>query len=154
LSEKQKYFLQYGNVFYLYTIKLKIVQSCKNSTNMKSISNETEYNAIVKRIDQLLEIVTDENYHTIPEAVELDFLSNLVADYEDANYPVTPPSLPDVLRLRMYEMGLNQNKLSELLEVSPSRVSEYLTGKSEPTLSVARNICRKLHINSSVVLGV
>jgi HTH-type transcriptional regulator/antitoxin HigA len=54
----------------------------------------------------------------------------------------------------MYEMGINQMKLSELLEISPSRVSEYLTGKSEPTLSIARNISQKLNINASIVLGV
>ena len=54
----------------------------------------------------------------------------------------------------MYEMGLNQIKLSELLGVSPSRVSEYLTGKSEPTLPVARNMCKKLNIDASVILGV
>ena len=33
---------------------------------MKAISNEIEYKAIVKRIDDLLEIVTDENYNTVP----------------------------------------------------------------------------------------
>jgi len=59
---------------------------------MKSISNEIEYNAIVKRIDKLLEIVTDENYDTIPEAIELDFLSELVEEYENKYYPITPRS--------------------------------------------------------------
>jgi HTH-type transcriptional regulator/antitoxin HigA len=54
----------------------------------------------------------------------------------------------------MYEMGINQTKLSELIGVSSSRVSEYLSGKSEPTLSAARNICRNLDISASVVLGV
>jgi len=53
---------------------------------MKSISNETEYNAIVKRINELLEIVTDENYATVPEAIELDFWSELVEEYESRHY--------------------------------------------------------------------
>jgi antitoxin component HigA of HigAB toxin-antitoxin module len=59
---------------------------------MKTISNEKEYNAIVKRIDELLEIVTDENYDTLPQAIELDFLSDLVEAYERKYYPVTTPS--------------------------------------------------------------
>jgi HTH-type transcriptional regulator/antitoxin HigA len=54
----------------------------------------------------------------------------------------------------MHEMGINQTKLAEMIGVSPSRVSEYLNGKSEPSVSVARNICRKLNISASVVLGV
>ena len=54
----------------------------------------------------------------------------------------------------MFEMDINQAKLSELLNVSPSRISEYLTGKSEPTLKVARDISKKLNIDASVILGV
>ena len=60
---------------------------------MKAISNEIEYKAIVRRIDDLLEIVTDENYNTVPEAIELDFLSELVEEYENKYYPVTSPSI-------------------------------------------------------------
>ena len=58
------------------------------------------------------------------------------------------------IKLRMYEMGLTQTKLSELLNVSPSRVSEYFLGKCEPTLKVAREISRKLNIDANIVLGV
>jgi HTH-type transcriptional regulator/antitoxin HigA len=54
----------------------------------------------------------------------------------------------------MYERALNQKRLSELLGVSTSRISEYLTGKSEPPLKIAREICRKLDIDPVIVLGV
>ncbi len=80
--------------------------------------------------------------------------NNMVADYSEEHCAIGTPSLVDVLKLRMYEMGLNQKKLSELLGVCPSRISEYLTGKSEPTLNVAREICRKLHVEPAIVLGL
>ena len=51
-------------------------------------------------------------------------------------------------------MGLNQVKLSELLGVSPSRISDYLTGRCEPTLKVAREMSRKLNIDANIVLGI
>jgi HTH-type transcriptional regulator/antitoxin HigA len=54
----------------------------------------------------------------------------------------------------MYEMGLTQKSLSQLIGVSPSRMCDYLSGKCEPTLPVARNITKKLNISPSVVLGV
>lgn len=81
-------------------------------------------------------------------------MSDAVADYEEKHFAVETPSLQDVIKLRMFEMGISQVKLSEILNVSPSRISEYLTGKSEPTLKVAREISKKLKIDASVVLGV
>jgi len=118
------------------------------------IKNEKQYNVACARIEELLKVVGNDTPENDTHFIELDLLSDLVADYEEVNYPVKDPKLADIIRLRMYEMGINQTKLSELLEVSPSRVSEYLTGKSEPTLAVARNMCRKLNISVSVALGV
>ena len=86
--------------------------------------------------------------------IELDLLSGLVSDYEDEHYPIAKPSLVEMMKLRMYEMGLNQTQLSELLGISSSRVSAYLKGHCEPTLKIAREISRKLHIDADVVLGV
>ena len=118
------------------------------------IKNEQQYRAACERIEELLKIVGNDTPTYDKNFIELDLISDLVADYEEAKYPVKEPELTDVIKFRMYEMGVNQKKLSELLEVSPSRVSEYLSGKSEPTLSVARKISRKLNISPSIVLGV
>ena len=68
---------------------MQIVQPSKTN-DMKTISSEKDYNAIVKRISELLEIVTDDNYDTLPQAIELDFLSELVEEYERKYYPVAP----------------------------------------------------------------
>ena len=119
---------------------------------MKRITNDKEYYAIIKRIDELLETVTDENYDTITESIELEFLSGLVEEYENKHFPVSIPSLAEVLRLRMYEMNINQSQLALLLGVSPSRISEYLAGK-EPTLQVAKNIYEKLNVSANVIFG-
>ena len=83
--------------------------------------------------------------------IELDLLSGLIVDYEEKHYPIKSPSLVDVIKLRKFEMGLNQVKLSELLGPSPSRTSDYLTGRSEPTLKLAREITPKLNINEVIV---
>lgn len=39
------------------------------------------------------------------------------------------------------------DRIEELLGVSTSRVSDYLNGRCEPTLKVAREISRKLNID-------
>ena len=121
---------------------------------MAKIQNETAYKAAMERIEELLPLIDDNTPLNDKNLIELDLLSELVADYEDEHYPIKSPSLVDVIKLRMYEMGLNQVKLSELLGVSPSRVSDYLTGRCEPTLKVAREMSRKLNIDANIVLGV
>ncbi|MBA4743745.1 MAG: helix-turn-helix domain-containing protein [Muricauda sp.] len=118
------------------------------------IQTEKEYNAIVERIEELLQNPDNIENKDAKGYVELNLLSDLVADYEERHYPVKKPPLVEVIKLRMAEMGLNQKRLSELLGVSTSRVSEYLNGKSEPTLKVAREISVKLGIDASIVLGV
>lgn len=116
------------------------------------IENEIQYKAIMERIEELLKIVTDSTSKTDKNFIELMFLSDAVAIYEDENYPITKPSLTEVIKLRMYEMNLSQRKLAELLGVSAPRISEYLSGKSEPTLKVARTMYRKLNISPSIIL--
>lgn len=121
---------------------------------MAKIQNETAYKAAMERIEELLPLVDDNTPLTDKNLIELDLLAGLVEEYEDEHYPINPPSLIEVIKLRMYEMGINQAKLSELLGVSPSRISDYLTGRSEPTLKVARDLSQKLNIDANIVLGV
>lgn len=121
---------------------------------MAHIENEKQYNAAMERIEELLPLVTEQTSEDDRNSIELVLLSNLVADYEEETYPVKTPTLIDVLKLRMYEKNLTQKGLAELLGVSQSRINEYLTGKSEPTLKVARNMNQKLSIDANIILGV
>lgn len=121
---------------------------------MTKIENESQYDWAVARVEALLPLVNDDTPETDPNYIELVLLSNLVADYSDAHYAVGEPTLIDVLKLRMYEMGLTQASLARLIGVSPSRVCDYLSGKAEPTLKVGRMMSRKLDIAPSIVLGV
>lgn len=121
---------------------------------MKKIKNEIEYKAIMARVDELIEIVSEDTAQTDRSYIELDILADLVVAYEQEHFPVSEPSLAEVMKLRMYEMNLTQKSLAEVLGVSPSRVSEIISGKSEPTLGIARTISKKLNITASVVLGV
>ena len=118
------------------------------------INSKKEYNAIIDRIEILLQDPDNIENTDAKGFIELNILSDLVADYEERNYPIKKPSLTEVIKLRMVEKGLNQKRLSALLGISTSRISEYLTGKSEPTLKVARDISVKLDIDPTIVLGV
>lgn len=121
---------------------------------MVKIKNKIEYKAICQRVEELLPLTDDDTPITDPRLIELEILSNLLDDYEEEHFPIEAPSLVEVIKLRMYEMGLNQKSLSKLIGVSPSRISDYISGKCEPILKVAHEISRKLNIDANIVLGV
>lgn len=121
---------------------------------MTAIKNDKQYKVICERIEELLKVVNGKTPVDDKNMVELDMLSDLAADYEESHHPVKEPSLSEVLKERMYETGLSQSKIAEMLNVSPSRVSEYISGKREPTLQVGRAIHNKLGVDANVILGV
>ncbi len=121
---------------------------------MTKIENREQYEWAVARVEHLLPLVDDETPRTDPSSIELELLSNLVADYSEENFSIGKPTLADVIKMRMAELGITQSKLAEILGLSPSRISDYITGKSEPTLKVARDLSIKLDIAPAVVLGV
>ena len=120
---------------------------------MAKIKDEKQYQIILKRVEALMDIVTEDTPPNDPDYVELDLLADLAEEYEMEHYPVGQPTLPEILQLRMYEMKLTQRSLAELLGVSAPRVSDYLTGKSQPTLSIAKKIHHNLHIDANLILA-
>ena len=121
---------------------------------MTKIQNEVQYQSAMARIEELLKIVNNDTPVEDKDSVELVLLSELVADYEDVHYPIEKPTLTDVLKLRMYEMGLSQSSLAAMLGMNQSKISEIMSGKSEPTLKQARTMVIKLDISPAIVLGV
>ncbi len=121
---------------------------------MTKIENEMQYLAALKRVEELMLGLPEDTPAEDPRMVELTLLGNLVADYDEEHYPIGKPSLIDVIKLRMYEMGLTQVALSKLLGINPARICEYLSGKREPTLRQARTISQKLNIDPAIVLGI
>ena len=121
---------------------------------MAQIKSEVAYRAALKRIDELLSLVDEDTPTTDKNYQELDMLSDMVEEYEEIHYPIGKPSLVDIIKLRMYEMGLTQKKLSEMLQISASTLSELISGKREPTFQLARTISTQLNIDPAIVLGV
>ena len=121
---------------------------------MTKIENKTQYDWAGNRVEELLPLVDDNTPKNDKNLIELELLSDLVADYSEEHFAIGTPSLADVMKLRMYEMHLTQRDPAAILNISPSRVSAIVSGKTEPTYKVARDISRKLNIDASIVLGV
>jgi HTH-type transcriptional regulator/antitoxin HigA len=51
------------------------------------------------------------------------------------------------------EKKMTQKQLAMEIGISPSRISDYISGRAEPTLKVARLLCVTLGITPAAMLG-
>ena len=49
---------------------------------------------------------------------------------------------------------MTQRDLAKKIGVSPTRINDYVTGRAEPTLKVARLLCATLGIAPALILGM
>ena len=58
---------------------------------MVKIKSEKQYKAACERINELLKIVSNDTPADDKNMLELDLISDLVADYEEEHYPIAAP---------------------------------------------------------------
>jgi HTH-type transcriptional regulator/antitoxin HigA len=119
---------------------------------METIITHEEYVKANVRLEELIDVVDDATPATDPLAIELIEVSDIIEAYEEIHHPIGLPSLIEVIELRMFEMKLKKKDLASLLSTSASRISDYLSGKREITLKVAKVLHQKLNIDSDIIL--
>ena len=113
---------------------------------------EKQYKEAEAKIEVLLPLVDDNTPISDPNLIELKRVSGIVEAYETEHYPIGTPSLKEVIELRMFELKLKQKDLADLLETNTSRISEYMNGKRDITIEIARKLNKKLNIDSDIIL--
>lgn len=119
-----------------------------NIAPLLSIRNEREYNAAVKRLNQLLDSIGDNAKH--PLYGLLDTLGTLIELYEAEHYPIPSATGAEVLQFLMEEHGLTQSDLPEV--GSQGVVSEILNGKRELNVRQIRLLAEKFKVSGAVFL--
>ena len=85
---------------------------------------------------------------------EMGLLKDNLIAYEKENFPIEKPTVAELIELSLEEKGMTQKQLAVEIGVSPSRISDYLSGRSEPTLKIARMLCQILNIQPAAMLGI
>lgn len=85
-----------------------------------------QYEYALNRIEELLPLVTDETPANDKNAIELAIVSDVVEAYEKLHYPITKPTVEELISLSIEEKGMTQKQLAKELGISPSRISDYI----------------------------
>ena len=120
---------------------------------MDFISNY-QYEFALSRVEELLPVVDDNTPANDKNAIELSVMSEIVIAYEKDHYPIAKPTVSELLVWALKERGMTQKQLANEIDLSPSRINDYISGRSEPTLRNAGLLCRVLDIPASDMLGV
>ena len=113
-----------------------------------------QYEYALERIEELLPTVDDQTPVNDRNAVELALLSEVVIEYESLHFPVDRPTIAELIDLALEERKMTQKELAKEIGVSPSRINDFITGRAEPSLKIAKRICVTLGITASAMLGL
>ncbi|MCH7413721.1 hypothetical protein MM213_09505 [Belliella sp. R4-6] len=67
------------------------------------IKSEKEYNALIVRIEELLSNPVNIENTDSKNYIELNLLSDMVADFKEKYFSIQTPTLSEAIRLRMQE---------------------------------------------------
>ena len=108
----------------------------------------------MERVEELLPLVDDNTPVNDKKAVELTMMSDIVIAYEKEHYPIEKPTVAELIELSLEEKRMTHKHLAQEIGISPSRINDYISGRSEPTLKVARLLCQILNIQPAAMLGL
>jgi HTH-type transcriptional regulator/antitoxin HigA len=120
----------------------------KNVAPLLTIRNEGEYNAAVKRLNELLDEIADNEKHPLYSL--LDTLGTLIEVYEEEHYPIPDATGAEILRFLMDEHDLTQSDLPEV--GSQGVVSEILNSKRELNVRQIRLLAKRFKVSTAVFL--
>lgn len=109
---------------------------------LKPIKNEIDYDNVLTRVDELMEL--NPALHT-KESDELEVLVMLIAKYEEKEWAIAEPDPVEAIKVRMEQMNLKQKDLIPYIG-NKSKVSEVLNRKIGLSLSMITNIAFALHL--------
>jgi HTH-type transcriptional regulator / antitoxin HigA len=113
---------------------------------LKVIKTEEEYKQALVRLEQIFDSEPD-----TPEGDELDLLSLLIDNYERIHYPIDLPNPVEAIKFRMEQLNYNAKDLANIIGFR-SRVSEILSKKRKLSLHMIRNINKRMHIPTDVLI--
>ena len=115
------------------------------------IQNKEVYEITMKEIDALMK-KGEQNLSQI-ELVRLRAMAEAAENYEDIHEPLPiPSSLPDMIRLKMFQLKLKQHFAAKLLGVSEAKFSLIMNGKQKPDIYFVKALHDKLNLDANQIL--
>ena len=115
------------------------------------IHNKEVYQLTMKEIDALMK--KGEENLSQKELERLRILAEAAENYEDTYEPLPiPSSLPEMIRMKMFQLRLKQHYTARLLGVSEAKLSLIMSGKQKPDIYFVKALHEKLNLDANQIL--
>lgn len=111
---------------------------------LSPIHNQAQYEHMVRLMNSLLDEIGENEKHPLADLLEI--VGDIIASYEERNYPISDAEPREVLRLLIEQNNLQQKDLAAELG-SQSVVSEILSGKREISARQAKALATRFAIS-------
>ena len=117
---------------------------------LKPIRNESQYDEVLDRVDELMELNP-----TMGTALsdELEVLVILIEKYEEKNWVISEPDPVEAIKIRMQQMNLKQKDLIPYIG-NASKVSEVLNKKVGLSIKMITNLASALHLPLEILIDL
>ncbi|GAO43011.1 hypothetical protein [Flavihumibacter petaseus] len=123
----------------------------KAAPKRKIIISQEAYDLTMQEIDNLMK--RGERNLNASERKRLASLAEAAESFEDQHDPLPlPSSLPDIIRMRLVQLHINQNFAAKLLGVSDAKFSLIMNGKQKPDVQFIKAVHEKLSVDANVIL--
>ncbi|MCD6173392.1 MAG: DNA-binding protein [Sulfurimonas sp.] len=117
---------------------------------LKPITNESQYDEALDRVDVLMELQPALETEL---SNELEILVILIEKYEEKNWAISEPDPIEAIKVRMEQMHLKQKDLVPYIG-NASKVSEVLNKKIGLSLSMITNLASALHLPLEALINL
>ena len=114
--------------------------------HLRPIRTDEEYERTVLLMNYLLDIIGDQEDHTLSGL--LDLVGELVAEYDANHYAIESSEPNEALRYLIDSRGLKQSDLAEI--VPQSNLSAILAGKRKISATLAGKLAKFFNISPAV----
>lgn len=125
---------------------------------MKNIISKNDFVVVEKKMNNLLNIATKKGgfeFLTIIETTELEEYTQIVKEYEDANFIIeTPQTVQELIAFKMFEKKLKQKEIAKLLHTTDTKLSEIMHNKRKPNIAFLKSLHQILGIDGNLLLKI
>jgi HTH-type transcriptional regulator/antitoxin HigA len=125
---------------------------------MKKILSKNDFETAEKKINELLNSATQKggfDFLTTKETEELEEFTQIVKQYEDANFKIeTPQTVQELIAFKMFEKNLKQKDIAKMLDTTDTKLSEIMHNKRKPSISFLKALNQVLGIDGNLLLRI